>query len=66
MTPNQRLRINPIMNALLLYGKKLLGIKTDDHLCLCEMRWKNFGEMSTDEGHKVYFSGEEGKQEYGV
>ena len=33
---------------------------------LCEMRWKNFGEMSTDNGHKVYFSGEEGKHEYGV
>ena len=33
---------------------------------LCEMRWKNFGEMSTDDGHKVYFSGEEGKHEYGV
>ena len=33
---------------------------------LCEMRWKNFGDMSTDDGHKVYFSGEEGKHEYGV
>ena len=33
---------------------------------LCKMRWKNFGEMSTDDGHKVYFSGVEGKQEYGV
>ena len=33
---------------------------------LCEMRWKKFGEMSTDDGHKVYFSGEEGKHEYGV
>ena len=33
---------------------------------LCEMRWKNFGEMSTDDGLKVYFSGEEGKHEYGV
>ena len=33
---------------------------------LCELRWKNFGEMSTDDGHKVYFSGEEGKHEYGV
>ena len=30
---------------------------------LCEMRWKNFGEMSTADGHKVYFSGEEGKHE---
>ena len=33
---------------------------------LCEMRRKNFGEMSTDDRHKVYFSGEEGKHEYGV
>ena len=33
---------------------------------LCEMRWKNFDEMSTDDGHKVYFSGEEDKHEYGV
>ena len=29
---------------------------------LCEMRWKNFGEMSTDDRHKVYFSGEKGKK----
>ena len=33
---------------------------------LCEMRRKNFGEMSTDDGHKVYFSGEEGRHEYEV
>ena len=33
---------------------------------LCEMRWKNFGEMSTDDGHTVYFSGEEDRHEYGV
>ena len=33
---------------------------------LCEMCWKNFGEMSTDDGYKVYFNGEEGKHEYGV
>ena len=30
------------------------------------MCWKNFGEMSTDDGHKVYFSGEEDRHEYGV
>ena len=30
------------------------------------MRWKNFGEMSTDDGHKIYFSGEDGRHEYGV
>ena len=27
---------------------------------------KNFGEMSTDDGHKVYFSGDEDRHEYGV
>ena len=26
-------------------------------LGLCEVRWKNFGETSTDEGHKLYFCG---------
>ncbi|MEW8548423.1 MAG: endonuclease/exonuclease/phosphatase family protein [Candidatus Thiodiazotropha sp.] len=35
-------------------------------LGLCEMRWKIFGEMSTDDSHKVYFSGEEDGHEYGV
>ena len=30
------------------------------------MRCNNFGEMSTDEGHKAYFSGEEDRHEYGV
>ena len=30
------------------------------------MRWKNCGEISTDDGHKVYFSGEEDRREYRV
>ena len=33
---------------------------------LCKMRWKNFVEMSSDDGHKVYFIGEEDRHEYGV
>ena len=33
---------------------------------LCEMRWKNFGETTTEEGHKVFFSGKEDKHEHGV
>ena len=33
---------------------------------LCEMRLKNFGVMSTDDEYKVYFSGEEDRNEYGV
>ena len=30
------------------------------------MRWKNFGEKSSDDRHKVYFSGEEDRREYGT
>ena len=33
---------------------------------LCEMRWKNSGETTTEEGHKVFFSGKEDKHEHGV
>ena len=35
-------------------------------LGLCEMRWKNFGETTTEEGHKFFFSGKEDKHEHGV
>ena len=35
-------------------------------LVLCEMRWKNFGETTTEEEHKVFFSGKEDKHEHGV
>ena len=35
-------------------------------LGLCEMRWENFGETTTEEGHKVFFSGKEDKYEHGV
>ena len=34
-------------------------------LGLCEMRWKNFGETTTEEGHKVFFSEKEDKHEHG-
>ena len=30
------------------------------------MRWKNFGEITTEEGHQVFFSGKEDKREHGV
>ena len=30
------------------------------------MRWKNLGEMFSDDRHKVYFSREEDRHEYGV
>ena len=35
-------------------------------LGLCEVRWKNFGETSTPEGHKLFFSGREDKHEHGL
>ena len=35
-------------------------------LGLCEMRWKNFGETTTEEGNKVFFSGKEVIHEHGV
>ena len=33
---------------------------------LCEVRWKNMGETSTQDGHKIYFSGRDDKHEHGV
>ena len=51
-------KLEQLTHAMSRYQWNIVG--------LCEMRWKNFGEMSTDDGHKVYFSGEEGKHEYGV
>ena len=35
-------------------------------LGLCEVRWKKSGEIPTDGGHRVYFSGKEDKHEQGV
>ncbi|KAJ8396775.1 hypothetical protein AAFF_G00013740 [Aldrovandia affinis] len=35
-------------------------------LGISELRWKSFGETSTDKGHKLYFSGKENKHEHGV
>ena len=30
------------------------------------MKWNNFGETTTEEGHKVFFSEKEDKHEHGV
>ena len=35
-------------------------------LGLCEERWKNFGETTTQDGYKLYFSGKEDRHETGV
>ena len=39
---------------------------TTGFIGFCEMRWKNFGETTTEEGHKIFFSGKEDKHEHGV
>jgi len=35
-------------------------------LGLCEVRWRNFGETSTHEGHKLYYSGRDDRHDHGV
>ena len=35
-------------------------------LGLCEVRWKNFGETTTEEGHMVFFRGKEDKHENSI
>ena len=40
------------------YTRNILG--------LCEMKWKNFGETTTEKGHKVFFSGKEDTHEHGA
>lgn len=37
-----------------------------DIVGLAEVRWTGFGETTTDEGHKIWFSGKETKHEHGV
>ena len=31
-----------------------------------EDRWRGFGETTTDEGHKIWYYGEDSKHQYGV
>ena len=51
-------KLEQLTHAMSRYHWNIVG--------LCEMRWNNFGEMSTDDGHKVYCSREEDRHEYGV
>ena len=40
-------RLQELTHEMDGYRRNILG--------LCEMRWKNFGETTTEEGHKVFF-----------
>ena len=51
-------KLQELTHKMVRYRWNILG--------LCEMRWKNFGETTTEEGHKVFFSGKEDKHERGV
>ena len=51
-------RIHEITHELERYKWDIIG--------LCEVRWKNFGETVTKEGHKLWFSGDENKHQHGV
>ena len=37
-----------------------------DIIGLAEMRWSGFGETTSEDGHKIWYSGEETRHEYGV
>lgn len=37
-----------------------------DILALAEVRWTSFGETTTEEGHKLWFSGEDCRHQHGV
>lgn len=37
-----------------------------DVIGLSEVRWTGFGETTTDEGHKIWFSGDDKKHQHGV
>ena len=39
---------------------------TWDILGLAEVRWTGFGEVTTDDGHKIWYSGDSSKHQHGV
>ena len=51
-------RIHELTHELERYKWDIIG--------LCEVRWKNFGETVTKEGHKLWYSGDESKHQHGV
>ena len=50
-TPRAAGKLQELKHEMDRYRWNILG--------LCEMRWKNFGETATEEGHKGFFSGKE-------
>ena len=50
--------LEQLTHAMSRYHWNLVG--------LCEMCWKNFGEMSTDDGHNVHFNGKRANMSMGL
>ena len=51
-------KLGELCHEMNRYSWNVLGIS--------EVRWLNFGEATTDEGHKIWYSGERDKHELGV
>ena len=51
-------KVEELIHEMDRYRLNLLG--------LCEMRWKDSGETTTGEGHKLYYSGVERSHIHGV
>ena len=57
-TLSQLGKLKELTHEMEYYNWHILG--------LCETRWKNSGEVQTDDGHKFYYSGEDDRHANGV
>ena len=55
-SPRAAGKVEELTHEMKRYQWNILG--------LCEVRWKNFGETYTPEGHKLFFSGREDRHEH--
>ena len=51
-------KVNELTHELKRYQWDIIG--------LAEVRWTGFGEVTTDEGHKIWYSGDSIKHQHGV
>ena len=58
ITVSQLGKLKELTHEMEYYNWHILG--------MCETRWKNSGEVQTDEGHKLYYSGEDDRHANGV
>ena len=51
-------KVNELEHELKRYQWDIIG--------LAEMRWTGFGETTSEDGHKIWYSGDEARHQYGV